>query len=164
MIKKQSLWTALLLVAVFALPGWSLPKSMIMTMQISSKQGGRPLKADAKLWYANQKFRAEITSNMNMAQGKSPVKISNKATIITDLKSKIALCNSFAGACFFKQKLTEAEEFLTMALSFDGHHKETLRNYVCLALEQKDKEKALFYAAKLEETDFSLLQQIRNAN
>lgn len=90
MIKKQSLWTALLLVAVFALPGWSLPKSMIMTMQISSKQGGRPLKADAKLWYANQKFRAEITSNMNMAQGKSPVKISNKATIITDLKSKIA--------------------------------------------------------------------------
>jgi len=90
MIKKNSLWMAMLLVAVFALPGWSLPKSMIMTMQISSKQGNKPLKADAKLWYQNQKFRAEITSNMNMAQGNSPVKISNKATIITDLKTQIA--------------------------------------------------------------------------
>lgn len=90
MMKRNALWLAMLLVAVLALPSWSLPKSLIMTMEISSKQGNRPIKATAQLWYANQKFRAEITSNLNMSNQNTPVKINNKATFITDLKSKVA--------------------------------------------------------------------------
>lgn len=87
MLKNHRYWLSLILVAIFALPSWALPKSMIMTMQINSRQSGRPISANAKLWYANQKFRAEVTSNANTSQ--SPVKISNKATVLMDLKSKI---------------------------------------------------------------------------
>jgi tetratricopeptide (TPR) repeat protein len=79
-----------------------------------------------------------------------------------DVKGKITLCNSFAGACFFEQKLDVAEDFLMMALSFNCKDKETLTNYIHLALEQKNQKKALQYAAELQETDFSLLAKIRN--
>jgi len=91
MLKRTAFWLTLFLVSSLALPGWSLPKSLIMTMEISSKQGGQPIKANAQLWYANEKFRAEITSNMNTSgQGNTPVKIGNKATIVSDLKTKMA--------------------------------------------------------------------------
>ncbi|PKL77738.1 MAG: hypothetical protein CVV27_04650 [Candidatus Melainabacteria bacterium HGW-Melainabacteria-1] len=89
MLKKTSFWLCLLLVSVIAMPGWALPNSMIMIMEINSKQGTRPVKANAKLWYANQKFRAEVSSNLNTSQANTPVRIGNKATIVMDLKSKI---------------------------------------------------------------------------
>ncbi|MEZ0372882.1 MAG: hypothetical protein ACAI44_27570 [Candidatus Sericytochromatia bacterium] len=89
MLKKSTLWLCLLLISVLAMPAWSLPKSMIMTMQVSSNQGSRPVKVDAKLWYANSKFRAEVSSNTNMSTS-SAVRISNRATFIMDLKSMVA--------------------------------------------------------------------------
>ncbi|MGV3523623.1 MAG: hypothetical protein ACO1RX_05330 [Candidatus Sericytochromatia bacterium] len=87
--KKPTLWLSLLLVSMLALPGWSLPRSMIMTLEVSSKQGTRPVKATTKLWYANQKFRAEVTSSGVQQPANATVRIGNKATIIMDLKAKI---------------------------------------------------------------------------
>ncbi len=90
MLIKTKFWLAFLAVATLALPAWSLPKSMVMDMTMNIKQGNRPVKADARIWYANQKFRAEIKSNANMAQGNTPVKISNKAVFLMDMNQKIA--------------------------------------------------------------------------
>jgi len=90
MLKRNMLWLCLFLVSVLAMPAWSLPKSMVMTMQVSSRQASRPIKVDAKLWYANNKFRAEVSSNTNMSQSNTPVRINNRATFIMDLKSMVA--------------------------------------------------------------------------
>lgn len=87
LLKWSGFWLSLMLVALVSLPALALPKSMIMTMVISSKQGSKPVTANATLWYANQKFRAEVTSNMTATN--SPVKIGNKATIVMDIKSKV---------------------------------------------------------------------------
>lgn len=89
MLKRKLFWLTLILVSIVALPGWSLPNSLMMQMEISSKQGGRPMKGDVNLWYANKKFRMEVTSNVNMSQTNTPVKIANKATFIMDVNSKI---------------------------------------------------------------------------
>lgn len=88
MLKKSSLWLCLLMLMTLAMPAWSLPKSMIMTVQIDSHQGPRPIAANAKIWYANNKFRAEINSNM-APQTSGAIKISNKATIVMDVNSKV---------------------------------------------------------------------------
>lgn len=91
MFKRKALWLTFILVSMLTLPGLALPKSLIMTMEINSKQGGKPIKANAQLWYANQKFRAEITSNFSTSgQGNTPVKIGNKATVVSDLTKKVA--------------------------------------------------------------------------
>lgn len=91
MLKRKALWLTFILVSMLTLPGLALPKSLIMSMEISSKQGNKPIKANAQLWYTNQKFRAEITSNFSTSgQGNTPVKIGNKATVISDLSKKVA--------------------------------------------------------------------------
>lgn len=89
MLKKRLFWLTLMLVSVLALPAWSLPNSLMMQMVVSSKQGGRPMQGNVQLWYANKKFRLEVTSNMNMSQTNTPVKISNKATFVMDVNSKV---------------------------------------------------------------------------
>ena len=91
MLNKTKFWLAGLAVATLALPAWSLPKTMIMDMTMNVSQGARPVKADAKIYYANQKFRAEISSNLNMSQSSStPIKVSNKAVFLMDMSQKIA--------------------------------------------------------------------------
>lgn len=88
LLKKSTLWLCLLLISTLAMPAWSLPKSMIMTLQVSSHQGSRPVTANAKVWYADSKVRAEINSNM-APQNTGTVRISNKATIVIDLNTKV---------------------------------------------------------------------------
>lgn len=91
MLNKTKFWLAGLAVATLTLPAWSLPKTMIMDMTMNVTQGARPVKADAKIYYANQKFRAEISSNLNMAQqGNTPIKVSNKAVFLMDMNQRIA--------------------------------------------------------------------------
>jgi len=95
----------------------------------------------------------------------APIKIEEiKKEIETkqvSLQQKILLYNSFAGACFFENRLPEAEELLKEALKIDSSHTETLRNIIELSLEQGNKEKALTYVSKLPIADFSLLKQIK---
>lgn len=79
------------------------------------------------------------------------------------LQAKIALYNSFAGVCFFDDNIEDAEALLKDALTIDSCHAETLKNMVEIALEQKDKERALRYASELPVADFSLLKKIKEA-
>ncbi|PIQ25096.1 hypothetical protein COW36_15410 [bacterium (Candidatus Blackallbacteria) CG17_big_fil_post_rev_8_21_14_2_50_48_46] len=82
----------LLLVLAFSMPGlesWALPKSLIMTTELVSKEGGRNIKANAKIWYSNMKFRTEVESNMAMTHNSSPVQVNNRATVIMDLNQKV---------------------------------------------------------------------------
>jgi hypothetical protein len=91
MLNKMKFWLAGLAISTIALPAWSLPKTMIMDMTMNVSQGARPVKADAKIYYANQKFRAEISSNLDMSQQSStPIKVSNKAVFLMDINQKIA--------------------------------------------------------------------------
>lgn len=87
MLKKKVFWLYLLLASLMALPGWALPSSLIANYTISSKQNGKPVSAKAKIYYAGQKFRAEISSNANTSS--SPVRVSNNATIIMDTRTKV---------------------------------------------------------------------------
>ncbi len=77
------------------------------------------------------------------------------------LSEKIKLCNAFAGAYYYKGQFAIAEELLAMALNFDGTDYQTLRNLVCVSVEQKNEKLALEYASQMKETNFMLLQYIR---
>ena len=77
------------------------------------------------------------------------------------LQEKITICNSFAGAYYYDNKLAAAKELLAAALELDAYNNETLRNFAMLSLALNDKNAALQYAAKLGQTDFVLLKLIR---
>lgn len=78
------------------------------------------------------------------------------------LQEKITLCNSFAGAYYYENKLMDARNMLQAALLMDEYNGETLRNMVVLSLACKDKDSAIQYAAKLPQTDFALLKLIKD--
>jgi Flp pilus assembly protein TadD len=89
-----------------------------------------------------------------------------KASIMdknVSLQEKISLCNSFAGAYYYEDKLADAETLLLSAFSLDEYNSETLRNLAVLALANDDKKTALQYAAKLSQTDFALIKLIKEA-
>jgi len=96
------------------------------------------------------------TASVNMEQVKKEI-----AAKQVSLQQKISLYNSFAGACFFENRLQDAALLLEEALQIDPYHTETLCNMVEISLEQGDKERALQYMADLPITDFSLLKKIR---
>lgn len=86
MLKRTALWLAIALVSLWTFPGLAaIPKSMIMTTQIISSEGGRNVTADATIYYMDMKFRTEVSSNM---QSTGSVKVNNKATVIMDAKAK----------------------------------------------------------------------------
>jgi len=89
-----------------------------------------------------------------------------KASIMdknVSLQEKISLCNSFAGAYYYEDKLADAEALLLSAFSLDEYNGETLRNLAMLAIANGDKKTALQYAAKLSHTDFALVKLIKEA-
>jgi Flp pilus assembly protein TadD len=89
-----------------------------------------------------------------------------KASIMdknVSLQEKISLCNSFAGAYYYEDKLADAETLLLTAFSFDEYNSETLRNLAVLAITNGDKKVALQYVSKLPQTDFALIKLIKEA-
>ncbi len=87
MLRHLFFW---LLVVSFSLPGletYALPKTMIMTTEMVSHEAGRNIKAHARIWYSDMKFRTEVESNMAVKTS-SAVQINNRATVIMDMKRK----------------------------------------------------------------------------
>lgn len=111
MLNKTKMWLAGLAISTLALPAWSLPKTMIMDMTMNVSQGARPVKADAKIYYSNQKFRAEISSNLNMSpQNSTGIKVSNKAVFLMDINQKIAYMIDSKSKTALKVDQTQVEK------------------------------------------------------
>ena len=77
------------------------------------------------------------------------------------LQEKIVLCNSFAGAYYYADRIADAKIMLLTANSLDAFHTETLHNLALLAAEAGDQDMALQYVTKMPHTDFSLLKSIK---
>lgn len=76
------------------------------------------------------------------------------------LAEKIRIYNSFAGAAYLADDLEMAEKYLKAALLLDAYDRNSIRNLAMTIASQGDREKALAVAAKLDVTDFVLLQAI----
>ena len=77
------------------------------------------------------------------------------------LAEKIRLLDSFAGGYFAQGDLASAELFLTEALKLDETDNGLLRNFAVLLAAQGEKQKAFQAAARMQQTDFLLLDAIR---
>ncbi len=73
---------------------------------------------------------------------------------------KVQLLGMFAGGYYLQSALIEAEKCLQEALKLSPEDY-LLRNMALLQSELGNKEKALAFATKIKQTDFSLLRQIR---
>ncbi len=89
MFRQIFFWLVVLSLSFPNLESWALPKTLMMTTELVSQEGGRNIRANAKVWYSDMKFRTEVDSNTNMSNANSPVKISNKATVIMDMNKKV---------------------------------------------------------------------------
>jgi len=89
MFRQIFFWLVVLSLSFSNLESWALPKTLMMTTELVSQEGGRNIRANAKVWYSDMKFRTEVDSNANMSNANSPVKISNKATVIMDMNKKV---------------------------------------------------------------------------
>ena len=76
------------------------------------------------------------------------------------LAEKIRLLDSFAGGYFAQGDLASAELFLTEALKLDETDNGLLRNFAVLLAAQGEKQKAFQAAARMQQTDFLLLDAI----
>ena len=76
------------------------------------------------------------------------------------VQEKIRLLNLLAGGCFCARELAAAEQFLTEALKLSIEDV-TLRNMALLQQELGNQEKALQFAAQMQQTDFLLLRSLR---
>lgn len=74
---------------------------------------------------------------------------------------KIRILNSFAGGYYAQDNLEAAELFLTEALKYDETDDGLLRNLAVLLAEKGEKGKAFQAAARMRQTDFLLIQAIR---
>ncbi len=77
------------------------------------------------------------------------------------IAEKVRLLNSFAGGYFAQDNLAAAELFLTEALKLDETDDGLLRNLAVLLAEKGEKDKAFQAAARMRQTDFLLIQAIR---
>ena len=77
------------------------------------------------------------------------------------IAEKMRLLNSFAGGYYAQGNMQDAELFLTEALKFDETDEHLLRNLAVLLAEKGDKDKAFQVAARMQQTDFLLLNTIR---
>ena len=77
------------------------------------------------------------------------------------LAEKIRLLDSFAGGYFAQGDLASAELCLTEALKLDETDNGLLRNFAVLLAAQGEKQKAFQAAARMQQTDFLLLDAIR---
>lgn len=77
------------------------------------------------------------------------------------LTEKIRVLNAFGGASFVTGALADAEAYLRAALEIDGTDTGTIRNLAVLLHAQGAQDKALAVAAKLPQTDFTLLDILR---
>jgi hypothetical protein len=89
MFRQIFFWLVVLSLSFPSLESWAMPKSLIMTTVLVSNEGGRNIRANAKIWYSNMQFRTEVDSNVKMSNSSSPVKINNKATVIMDMNKKV---------------------------------------------------------------------------
>ncbi len=77
------------------------------------------------------------------------------------IAEKVRILDSFAGGYYAQEDLESAELFLTEALRFDETDDGLLRNLAVLLAEKGEKEKAFQAAARMRQTDFLLIQAIR---
>ena len=77
------------------------------------------------------------------------------------LVEKVRLLDSFAGGYFAQSDLAAAELFLTEALKLDETDDGLLRNLAVLLAAKGEKQKAFQAAARMQQTDFLLLDAIR---
>ncbi|MBP5199361.1 MAG: CDC27 family protein [Schwartzia sp.] len=77
------------------------------------------------------------------------------------IAEKVRLLNSFAGGYYAQGNMQDAELFLTEALKFDETDEQLLRNLAVLLAEKGDKDKAFQVAARMRQTNFLLLNAIR---
>ena len=84
--------------------------------------------------------------------------ISNKKI---PLQEKIKLCNSFAGAYYYENRLSDAELMLKKIMDLDEKNSSIYRNLSFIEIDRGNKSKAKKYADKLPMADFSLLYYIK---
>ncbi len=77
------------------------------------------------------------------------------------IAEKVRILDSFAGGYYAQDNLEAAELFLTEALKFDETDDGLLRNLAVLLAEKGEKDKAFQAAARMRQTDFLLIQAIR---
>lgn len=77
------------------------------------------------------------------------------------IAEKVRLLNSFAGGYYAQDNLAAAELFLKEALKLDETDDGLLRNLAVLLAEKGEKTKAFEAAARMRQTDFLLIQAIR---
>lgn len=77
------------------------------------------------------------------------------------IAEKVRILDSFAGGYYAQDNLEAAELFLTEALKFDETDDGVLRNLAVLLAEKGEKDKAFQAAARMRQTDFLLIQAIR---
>ncbi|MGL5271777.1 MAG: hypothetical protein ACRC7I_14830 [Selenomonadaceae bacterium] len=77
------------------------------------------------------------------------------------LQEKIKLCNSFAGAYYYENRLSDAELMLKKIIDLDEKNSSAYRNLSFIEIARGNKIKAQKYADKLPLADFSLLYYIK---
>lgn len=77
------------------------------------------------------------------------------------ITEKVRILNSFAGGYYAQDDLETAELFLREALKYDETDDGLLRNLAVLLAEKGEKDKAFQAAARMRQTDFLLIQAIR---
>ena len=75
---------------------------------------------------------------------------------------KVAALNAFAGAAYVADDYAGAKELLMAALRLDPGCDVTLRNMALLLHDMGEKDKALQIAAKMQQTDFTLLRTLKS--
>ena len=75
---------------------------------------------------------------------------------------KVAALNAFAGAAYVADDYAGAKELLMAALHLDPGCDVTLRNMALLLHDMGEKDKAVQIAAKMQQTDFTLLRTLKS--
>ena len=105
----------------------------------------------------NQETPAPQTGASDDARAKLHEILDGKRSLL----DKVRLLDSFAGGYFAQGDLTAAELFLTEALKLDETDDGLLRNLAVLLAAKGEKQKAFQAAARMQQTDFMLLDAIR---
>ena len=87
-----------------------------------------------------------------------------KQSVLTksiSLLEKVCLLNRFAGAHYYQSDYAGARLLLTAALEIDAGNDMSLRNMAMLLADMGEAEKATVIAGRMKETDFVLLQHLK---